>query len=106
MNEEIEELLNNWNKIKENISMLEKKMEQCKHTAEKLMDNNNTDKLDSKLYTLERRELNRTSISKKDLPEEIWNRFSKESFYNVFYLTQKNKKIKKSNKKNRKQTLY
>ena len=25
-------------------------MEQCKHTAEKLMDNNNTDKLDSKLY--------------------------------------------------------
>lgn len=101
--EYIEELLNDWNKIKEHISILEKNMDKCKKIAEKIMDENNTDKIESKLFSLERKELNRTSISKKDLPEEIWNRFSKESFYNVFYLTKKNKKIKKSNtKKNKK----
>ena len=36
----------------------------------------------------------------KDLPEDIWNRYSKETFYNAFYLSNKSeKKMRRSKKK-------
>jgi hypothetical protein len=47
--------------------------------------------------------MNRTTISKKDLPLEIWNKYSKESFYSAFYISKKDekKKLRRSIKRNK-----
>ena len=94
MNDDIENLLNKWYSAKQEISQLEKKIE-------------NTDEIASDNYILKRKELNRTTIGKKDLPEDIWDRYSKELFYNAFYISKKGeKKLRKSIKKSPKKEKH
>jgi len=101
MNDDIENLLNKWYSAKQELSQLEKKIEKYKVLSENLMNKQNTDEITSDNYTLKRKELNRTTIGKKDLPEDIWERYSKELFYNAFYISKKGdeKKLRKSVKK-------
>ena len=89
MNDDIENLLNKWYSAKQELSQLEKKIEKYKVLAENLMNKENTDEISSDNYILKRKELNRTTIGKKDLPEDIWERYSKELFYNAFYISKK-----------------
>jgi len=101
MNDDIENLLNKWYSAKQELSMLEKKIEKYKILAENLMNKENVDVLTSNNYILKRKEINKTTIGKKDLPIDIWNKYSKESFYNAFYISNKSeeKKPRKSIKK-------
>ena len=98
MNDDIENLLSKWHEAKQEISILEKKIEKSKSIATNLMDKENIDTITSNNFVLNRREQNRMTIGKKDLPEDIWNRYCKELFYNVFYISKKNseKKLRKS----------
>jgi len=103
MSDDIENLLSKWHEAKQEIAVLEKKIEKYKAVATNLMDKNNIDVLTSSNFVLNRKEQNRTTISRKDLPEEIWNRYCKELFYNVFYISKKTeKKLRKSMRKNTK----
>lgn len=90
--DDIENLLNKWYHSKQELSQLEKKIEKYKTIAENLMNKENTDVIKSDKYILQRKEMNRTTIGKKDLPEDIWNRYSKELFYNAFYISKKQEK--------------
>ena len=73
--------------------------------AENLMNKENTDVIKSDKYILQRKEMNRTIIGKKDLPEDIWNRYSKELFYNAFYISKKNEKSSGRKKKSSRKKL-
>lgn len=95
-----DELLNVWFETKQKISELEKNIEKYKLVAEKIMDENNIDSISNDKYTLQKKNLNRTSIGKSDLPIDIWNKYSKESFYNAYYITKK-RLIKRSTNKKR-----
>jgi len=107
MNDDIENLLNKWYSAKQELSQLEKKIEKYKVLAENLMNKENTDEIASDNYILKRKELNRTTIGKKDLPEDIWDRYSKELFYNAFYISKKvEKKLRKSKKKSPKKEKH
>ena len=107
MNDDIENLLNKWYSAKQELSQLEKKIEKYKVLAENLMNKENTDEISSDNYILKRKELNRTTIGKKDLPEDIWDRYSKELFYNAFYISKKGeKKLRKSIKKSPKKEKH
>lgn len=99
MNTDIENLLNKWYEAKQEISMLEKKIEKYKEVAESIMNKTNSDVLSSSKYSLSKREMNKTTIGKKDLPEDIWNRYSKETFYNAFYISKNTeKKVRKKSR--------
>lgn len=100
-NDDIDNLLNRWYDAKQQISELEKKIEKYKTFAEKFMDSKQIDSISNDKFTLQRKEMNRTSLGKKDLPPEIWDRYAKESFFNAFYISKKKDKItlKKSIKK-------
>lgn len=95
MEDDIENLLSKWYNAKQELFQLEKKIEKYKVLAENLMNKENIDVIKSEKYILQRKEMNRTSIGKKDLPEDIWNRYSKELFYNAFYISKKNEKSRK-----------
>ena len=105
MEEDIENLLNKWYNSKQELSQLEKKIEKYKMLAENLMNKENTDVIKSDKYILQRKEMNRTIIGKKDLPEDIWNRYSKELFYNAFYISKKNEKSSGRKKKSSRKKL-
>jgi hypothetical protein len=100
-----QELLEKWYDAKQQISELEDKIEKYKKIADNIMDHKNTDTLSCDKYTLSKKDMNKTSISKKDLPIEIWEKYSKESFYSAFYLSKNNEKRKRSVKRSKKRVL-
>ena len=105
MEDDIENLLSKWYNAKQELFQLEKKIEKYKVLAENLMNKENIDVIKSEKYILQRKEMNRTTIGKKDLPEDIWNRYSKELFYNAFYISKKNEKSSGRKKKSSRKKL-
>ena len=85
MNEySVDNLLEKFYDTKQQISILENKLISLKNTADTIMDSRNLDTLKNDIYILQKKDMNRTSISKQDLPIDIWNKYSKESFYSAF----------------------
>jgi hypothetical protein len=96
-NDDVETFLNKWYELKETIANLEKTMDTYKTMAEKMMVKRKTNVLINTNFILRKRELSRASVSKKDLPETIWNQYSKNSNYNAYFINKiqpdKKKKI-------------
>jgi hypothetical protein len=98
----IDELLQKWYETKAEIALLEKKCEKYKRCSEKIMDNMNKSLLSTSKFILKKVDMTRNTISKNDVPIEIWNKYSKETSFSSFYLTsisEKKEKVKKSKKK-------
>jgi hypothetical protein len=94
-NTDIDELLKRWKEAKDEISELESKCEKYKRAVEKIMDSEDTNKLSSNSNSIcvSRRILNRDTLSKKDVPKDIWEKYAKKLSYTAFYFSCK--KLKK-----------
>ena len=86
---DIEELLDNWYKAKLEIALLEKKCDKYKKYSEKIMNDTNKNVLTSANYTLKKVDMSRSTISKNDVPSNIWNEYSKKSSFSSYYLNPK-----------------
>ena len=84
--EDIDILLNKWHETKEQISDLEKKVEKYKRYAEKIMNEKRIDELSNDVYVLSRRDMSRTTLSKDDLPGEMWAKYSRNIKYPMYTL--------------------
>ena len=82
-------LLQKWSEAKSEIIELEKKIDKYKRLANRIMDKNDGNTINSLEYKLTRKEISRTSISKKDVPKETWNKYSRTSTYTAYYLSKK-----------------
>ena len=89
---EVDDLLTKWFDLKETITKLESKMKEYKVVGEQIMIKNNTDELKNKIYCLKKKEITRSSISKDDLPDEIWERYSKKNTFSSFYISKNDSK--------------
>ncbi len=87
---DIDMLLENWYIAKQELSVLEKKIEKYKKYAEMIMDGEDENCLSNSRYTLSRREMNRTILAKNDVPKDIWNKYSKNITYSMITI-RKNK---------------
>jgi len=83
---EIEELLKTWMETKEKISELEKKCEKYKKIADKILYETDSNKILSSTYVLQRRIIQRRTLSKDNVPEDIWHKFSREIQYPSYIL--------------------
>jgi hypothetical protein len=90
-NTDIYALLQKWSEAKNEIINLEKKIEKYKRIASSIMDQQGNNTVSSDDYTLRRKEMSRTTISKKNVPQDVWNKYSKLSKYKAYYLSEKNK---------------
>ena len=70
-------LLNKLYKTKVSISELTEKHDKYRDMLAKIMSSKNTGKLDDGLYQISKRTFDRSSLGKKDVPHEIWDRYSK-----------------------------
>jgi hypothetical protein len=91
---DIDTLLDKWYDTKEQIGILEKKLEKYKKYAERIMDNEDKDELSNFNYKLTRRNMSRTTLSKEDMPKDIWNKYARNINYPM-YILRKNKEDKK-----------
>jgi|688.fasta_scaffold09413_6 hypothetical protein len=89
---DIDNLLSNWFEAKQRIADLEKKCDKYKAIADKVMNIKGEDSLKSKTLKLTKTDIERESISKKDVPKDIWKTHAKLSSFSTYRLTQ----IKKS----------
>ena len=83
-------LLEKWYTTKQQIQKLESNLEKYKKAADRLMNKKDTNQLVSSEYSLKRRENSRLSISRNDVPTDIWNKYSKRSNYKSFYILKNN----------------
>lgn len=86
---DIDILLEKWYDAKKELSALEKKVENYKKFAERIMDKENINNLSNDKYNLIKREMNRTVLAKDDVPREIWHKYSKNISYSMFVLRKK-----------------
>jgi len=81
--------LERWYSAKQDLSKLEKRCNEYKKCAEKLMDRSGKDRLSGKKYEVTRKKVQKKQISKKETPVEIWNRYSNVIEYNMYIVNKK-----------------
>jgi len=80
----VEEFLEKWFEAKQQISINEKKIEKYKKVAQKLLENGKC--LESKKFKLQVRNQKRETLLKNNVPQDIWNKYSSNINYDVYYL--------------------
>ena len=91
----MDDLLKNWYEAKQTISKEEAKIKEYKIQAEKMMKTDGKNQIENKYYFLEMKQMKRRSISKDDLPEELWKNYSRENEFNCYYIMKAEDKNKK-----------
>lgn len=91
----VDELLENWWKYREIKLEAEKKLGKYKKKIEKIMERGNSNKIQSGKYVVSKRKTHATRLSKQNVPEDIWERYSTTTEYNTFTIKEVIKKTKK-----------
>ena len=84
--EKLETLLKEWAYTKKRLTELEETEKKYKDSITKLMNKEDTDSLFSDSYIVKRRIQKRKTISQKDLPQELWEKYAKQIEYPVITL--------------------
>jgi len=94
MNIDMDQLLEKWADARSMSAVLEKKMDNFKKIAKQYLLRNNIKKYENDFFKLTQSTHNRTSVQKKDVPNEIWDQYAKSK--DVEYITLTEKKAKQS----------
>lgn len=86
--DDLDTVLRKWSKDKARLAELETRIEKYKKIVGKVLDKRETDTLEGTDYTLKRRQQTRTSISKVDVPPDVWSRYAKKVSYQAFFLSE------------------
>merc|ERR550537_1514821 len=81
---ELAKTLQEWQDAKKQISLIEKVQEGCKTKVEAAMAKHGVTCIKAKLLMVEKRMQSRTGVSAKDLPKDIFDKYSKTSTFPVF----------------------
>jgi len=87
--EEILTWISEWNKYKNIIAEHEKKMEIYKNKVIEYMKDNELSTINTTDFSVKQSKYSRETLSKKDLPSDIWNKYCKSSSYYIYKLTEK-----------------
>lgn len=87
---DISTLLRKWSDAKAEITRLEKTIEKYKRVASKIMEKQGNSTLTGSGYTLRRKNMTRTTIGKRDVPQAVWEKYSRPCSFEAYYLS-KNK---------------
>lgn len=82
-------ILDKWYETKIQICELEKKLEKYKKIADKYFDYNDINSISDNYFMLKRKEITKHTVSKKNLPKDIWNKYAQASTYTSYYLIPK-----------------
>lgn len=89
MNSNIRQIIENWYTYKRQADELEKKIDRCKEIIKEYMNENDANIIVSDNHVVKRSKHTREHINKKDLPQDIWNKYNKSSEYWLYKVTEK-----------------
>jgi len=99
--QELENLLMKWHSIKQEIKELEKKEEKFKRILSDIMLDRDTDVLKAGEWKVTKRSQNMPKLLKKDVPAEVWNRYSTVTSFDAYYLSKNRPESSRIGLKNR-----
>jgi len=85
----IEETVKQWFEVKDAMSKLEKKNKIYRTRIEKYMDANGLSQFTADNLRVKRTTQSRQFITRKDIPREVWRKYSKDSVFYVYTLSKK-----------------
>jgi hypothetical protein len=83
---DIANILKKWDETRKKIDYLEEKLKKYKSEIAKQMNKQEVDKLSSGGFTVTRRRTTRTTLSKDNVPADIWKEYSTRCSYDTFFL--------------------
>jgi hypothetical protein len=83
---EIEKITEKWFRYKQELSEIEKKVQKYKELLEEEMNKQGVNYLTTKRFEISRISCSKNTISKKDVPKEVWDAYSKRSKYFMYSL--------------------
>lgn len=87
--DQIKEKVSEWYKMKEQAAFFEKKANKLRS---EIIDYMNDIKIDSILttdYIVKKKEMSRESVTKKDLPEDVWKKYCKQLNYETLTIKER-----------------
>lgn len=85
--DKIEDILEKWDKTRKQIEELEEKLQGFKNQVTNEMNRREVDKIIAGDYKVTRRRNTRTYITKENVPEDIWKKYSSRCSYDALFLT-------------------
>lgn len=82
-----EQLFERWNTIKEQIRTLQKEEDTIKTRIKSVMGKINKNTLTTPSYQVKISNITRESLSKKDCPSEVWQKYCKKTTFSMLKLT-------------------
>lgn len=86
-NDRIAHILDKWARIKDKIEILQEQQNKYKAEIGAIMQESGSNSLQGGNYKVIRRSQIRTTLSKDNVPAEIWQRYAQKSQYDVFTLS-------------------
>lgn len=87
---DLETILSKWSDAKKKLETLEHRINKYKLRITKEMNSKDTDKISTSNYTVTRRRNTRTYVTRENLPEDIWKKYSTRCSFDALFLS-KNK---------------
>lgn len=87
--EDIDRVLEKWVAARNNIAILEKKIDNYKKLMTQFMSRNNLTKYENDVCRVKQSKQNRSFIIKKDVPQEIWEQYAKPQQIEFLTITEK-----------------
>lgn len=85
----IKEAVEEWHKAKEKVAFYEKQSEKLKQQVIEYMKNKEVETLVTTNYIVSKKSMSRDSLSKKDVPDDIWKKYAKNISYDAYYIKER-----------------
>ena len=86
---DFEEVFKKYYEIYDEIKKLEKRQQRYKELIYDILESENTNKISSLNYIIEKKLIKSERRNKSDIPNELWNKYSKKSIYNTLLVKKK-----------------
>ena len=83
---ELNDIIKEWKKVKEERLKLEKREEKCKNLLFRVMDENKEDEIKTHKYSVIRKKSKRLQLLKSNVPKEIYDEYASYSQYITIHL--------------------
>jgi len=85
----IDEILEKWVESKKQVLYHENQSEKYREAVERYMTKKSINTLEGTDYTVTKRSNTRETLAKKDVPVDVWNKYSNKFTYNSYYVKER-----------------
>lgn len=86
---DIKEKVSEWFKMKEQAAFFDKRANKLRNEIIEYMNEINIDSIMTSDYVVKKKEMSRESVTKKDLPQDVWDKYCKKLNYETLTIKER-----------------